>query len=1221
MSYTAINGLNNILFIRINLKKGNRIIFLVKLLRWKREFKIMSGIKNILLGIIILYLIAYTCSFGQEKYDKTTIKGGKGLDLLNGVWEGKIDNDKITMVIKLMDGSKVYGYSIVYLNNNTSTEIFTGLAENDGNIILNEPKEGSFNGVYSFKIVNEKLTGEWKRNKDGGTKNCTLSKTKDLTVPKIKPVEFIDLVLTNITNFASKRDERYLNNVYNSWHIPEKSIGKSFKNFIKDFTRTVSDSLVSSEPSENYTVFAIIKIVHDATDLNDQLNKLITTRYEAEYKLINVNGFWKILHADSKKDGVVRTAFISQDNYSAQFKTVNPNAANVGQTVNIFLYSNFDSLSAMNLQVLIGDKNAEVLERRWDTAIVVISAVVPELDTGKANIIVKFNDKSLDTLNEFRIISTEGASGFRWYYYVILIVVVVIIFIAAYRNYRLSKEKDSLSLKTTQLDEEKQKLSEANKELLHNISQKNSTGTDVNISLPQPNVPQELIDACKKRECVLYTGSEIAVQAGFPDWQQFVEDLLNWSVENKHIEDESLINSFKSSLKSGNVNRTADSIIFTLEKLEVNLNDYLNKLFIQQKPEIPGIYRVIKSTNFSAILSTTFDQTIERTYDNQLDVYTCKDIERLQESVSNNTLFLLKIYGDVTNPGTVLVSPSRFDNEMLRNLQFSQFIETLFYSRSVFFIGEDIEGIESFFNSVKFRGFRSRPHFALVGVKTAGWKTSAQVMEEKFGIKVIPYEYGNTEQLAKFISDLSFSAPNTSETDKKEKKYSIIKKISLKNIGPFENLEITFDKNWNILLGDNGVGKSTILKAVATVICGHDSTAYAYRLIKSGQNEGTIILETEEIFENNTGTETFTGSGKAYIAKIFKTGRDKAEIERYVRPLDSENWLVLAFPPLRTVTWNRPAGPQPDGSKISVSEDILPILAGETDPRMDKLKQWVVNQYFKSTDNNKSEEERNIYKKQLDKFTQVIDDLTPNLIVKDLEINTDTFEITIRTEDGKIPIESISQGTLSLISWVGILMQRLYEVFGEDDEPLLQHAKVIMDEVDAHMHPQWQQTLVYNLKSVFPNIQFIVSTHSPFVVGGMKPEQVLKFGRNDQGKIIKTEALPEDLHGRIDQIITSPLFGLDYSRDYETKTMLLRYSILTTKIELTPAEEEELGKLAKKLNKNLLLPHEKKEARNAFELIQESLKEKLKSLDVTQRNKILKEMEIQVQDSITKTKK
>jgi predicted ATP-dependent endonuclease of OLD family len=76
-----------------------------------------------------------------------------------------------------------------------------------------------------------------------------------------------------------------------------------------------------------------------------------------------------------------------------------------------------------------------------------------------------------------------------------------------------------------------------------------------------------------------------------------------------------------------------------------------------------------------------------------------------------------------------------------------------------------------------------------------------------------------------------------------------------------------------------------------------------------------------------------------------------------------------------------------------------------------------------------------------------------------------------------------------LLGWVGYLCQRLKETAQDSNSDPLStdgYALVLIDEVDAHMHPRWQQVLVRRLKQVFPNVQFIASTHSPLIVGGLE---------------------------------------------------------------------------------------------------------------------------------------
>ena len=133
---------------------------------------------------------------------------------------------------------------------------------------------------------------------------------------------------------------------------------------------------------------------------------------------------------------------------------------------------------------------------------------------------------------------------------------------------------------------------------------------------------------------------------------------------------------------------------------------------------------------------------------------------------------------------------------------------------------------------------------------------------------------------------------------------------------------------------------------------------------------------------------------------------------------------------------------------------------------------------------------------RLDEFFDVINELTPGLTVTLQSVDLKTKEVTVHTDDGDIPIEAISQGTTSLIGWIGILLQRLYEVYGDSENPRGKYALVLIDEIDAHMHPSWQQTIAPALKRIFPNVQFIASTHSPLIVTELSKDQVLVVRRD-----------------------------------------------------------------------------------------------------------------------------
>jgi predicted ATP-binding protein involved in virulence len=182
-----------------------------------------------------------------------------------------------------------------------------------------------------------------------------------------------------------------------------------------------------------------------------------------------------------------------------------------------------------------------------------------------------------------------------------------------------------------------------------------------------------------------------------------------------------------------------------------------------------------------------------------------------------------------------------------------------------------------------------------------------------------------------------------------------------------------------------------------------------------------------------------------------------------------------------------------------------------------------------------------------------------------------TSQVLVETDDGKVPIELISQGTQSLLGWVGILLERLYNVYPDVRQPRDRYALVAIDEIDAHMHPAWQQSMVPHLSQLFPNTQFIASTHSPLVVADLERTQVYILNRDPETKQISAVHPSTDFDSyRADQMLTSPLFGLVRVRSHKFDDATDRYSELLSKPKRTKAEEAEFESLRVKLSEQLL---------------------------------------------------
>jgi len=159
--------------------------------------------------------------------------------------------------------------------------------------------------------------------------------------------------------------------------------------------------------------------------------------------------------------------------------------------------------------------------------------------------------------------------------------------------------------------------------------------------------------------------------------------------------------------------------------------------------------------------------------------------------------------------------------------------------------------------------------------------------------------------------------------------------------------------------------------------------------------------------------------------------------------------------------------------------------------------------------------------------------------------------------------------------------------------------------------------LIGTLKELFPQAQFVASSHSPLVVSGLTRNEILVFSRDaSEAHRVLVDRPSGDLKGwRVDQILTSLAFGLDGARDPETLSDLKRYSELAAQD--PPSAPDELAALAVKLRIRLPTEEEHAAARKAFELVQSYAKSQLEAMSPADRKAVTDELRVQIQEGIT----
>lgn len=135
-------------------------------------------------------------------------------------------------------------------------------------------------------------------------------------------------------------------------------------------------------------------------------------------------------------------------------------------------------------------------------------------------------------------------------------------------------------------------------------------------------------------------------------------------------------------------------------------------------------------------------------------------------------------------------------------------------------------------------------------------------------------------------------------------------------------------------------------------------------------------------------------------------------------------------------------------------------------------------------------------------------------------------------------LEQLSDGERGLLALVFDLTRRLAIANSELENPISQgQALVLIDEIELHLHPSWQRRVVRLLRTVFANSQFVITTHSPQVIGQVRPEQLRLLHFDDSGKVFLAGA--SQSFGMDSSWILQNIMGVP-ARDYETEQRLSR---------------------------------------------------------------------------------
>lgn len=299
-----------------------------------------------------------------------------------------------------------------------------------------------------------------------------------------------------------------------------------------------------------------------------------------------------------------------------------------------------------------------------------------------------------------------------------------------------------------------------------------------------------------------------------------------------------------------------------------------------------------------------------------------------------------------------------------------------------------------------------------------------------------------------------------------------IEKMIIDNINGIRHLELDFNEGLNLICGENGVGKTTILKAIAyQFLYGQDS--FIKKHYASEKGKVAIWIEGDRNLFGYEVTDFVPGD-------IIRINYDKEK---------SDN--ILYFSASRTITYNKiNALPPSETKEKEVHYSAQSLINGV----QNDIKVWFISRLlFSNLENSLNEAQMS----NLNLSKEVFHFLDNNLSVKTAKPD---LEIVLQQKNNEIYFEMLSDGYKSCIFiLLGIIKEveyRFPEVKAIDFDGI-----IMIDEIDIHLHPQWQAKLVKVLKETFPNAQIIATTHSPSVLQNATAEEIIPLYKDDNDDI------------------------------------------------------------------------------------------------------------------------
>lgn len=359
-----------------------------------------------------------------------------------------------------------------------------------------------------------------------------------------------------------------------------------------------------------------------------------------------------------------------------------------------------------------------------------------------------------------------------------------------------------------------------------------------------------------------------------------------------------------------------------------------------------------------------------------------------------------------------------------------------------------------------------------------------------------------------------------------------LRRLVIENVRSIEHVEIDFGpadatRRWTVLLGENGTGKTTILRAAAIALAGSNALP---ELLK---DPGSWVRNKKRVAR--ICAEYSTKDGEPRTARVEWASSDKIAdvLLKNAKNLDAlnsaidhaqRNYFVAGYGSSRRL----PSKISGSFSEREMFDSLRAKAVGtlfSRDAALKPLDSWAMYLDYSKREG-------------LKVVREALNRLLPG--VKFHRIDKARQEILFRTPDGIVPLDRLSDGYQNMASWIGDLLFRLTATFADYKRPLSAGGLLLLDEVDLHLHPAWQRKLLAYLDERLPNFQFIVSTHSPFTAHQAETGALHILERKGNAAPTLRQYAGDTRLLRVDQILDG-VMGLETTDSLATEELRAEY--------------------------------------------------------------------------------